>query len=141
MTEMASPEVIREFLLASTELRANGNSMLPSVRHGQILTLCPVGAEFFIGHIYIFIYDGRLLMHRLVAVQGNEAIFMGDHSSGMERVHQSAIIAKFDANYRFLPLSLINFLNMVCLAAGKRRTIAGMVNVIRIWGMKLLCRR
>jgi len=134
------PDVVQEFLLSVNEHRVVGDSMRPSVHHGQKIALSKIGAEFIIGHIYIFIYNDRLLMHRLIAMHGQCAYFMGDHSLIVEKVPYSAIIAEYNANYPHSLLPIINFINTVCFIVGKKRGAVTIVQMMRICCIMLLCR-
>jgi hypothetical protein len=140
MTDSVRPDIIQEFLFSVDEHRATGDSMRPSVHNGQKIVLSPLSTEFIIGHIYIFIYNDRLLMHRLIGLHGLDAFFMGDHSSAVEKVSRSAIVAEYDTNYRHYLLPIINFINTVCFIVGKKRGAVKIIQMIRIGCIMLLCR-
>jgi hypothetical protein len=140
MTNIVRPDVIQEFLLSINEHQVTGDSMRPSVHHGQKIALCPLSAEFIIGHIYIFIYNDRLLMHRLIALHGHEAFFMGDHSFAVEKVHLSAIMAEYNTNYRYPQMPIINFINTICFLLGRNRGTWKVVQMARIGCIMLLCK-
>lgn len=59
--------------------RANGSSMLPSVRPGDILTVRQCHArEVRIGDIALFTRDSRLFAHRVVAHSDGRLVTRGD---------------------------------------------------------------
>jgi signal peptidase I len=140
MTERVRPDVVKEFLLSTNDHRVAGGSMRPTVHHGQKIALSPLSTNFIIGHIYIFIYNGRLLMHRLIAMQGQCAYFMGDHSFVVEKIPVTAVVAEYETNNHFPLLPIINFINTLCFLLGRKRGAWKIVQMVRIGCSMLLCR-
>jgi len=131
-------QVVRELLLEKKEHTVAGTSMRPFLKHGQKVTLSDYATKLVIGHVYVFIYNSKLVLHRLVTLHGNFAFFMGDNSYYLEKVPYSAIIAHYECAYRNYRLAIINFLNKVCYSFEKNRIIFKVSQRIRIKCITLL---
>jgi hypothetical protein len=112
--------------------------MRPSLDHDQTVMLLPVDKALVVGHIYVFLYFGKLLMHRLVAVRKHRAIFMGDHSTRMEEVDRSAIVAALECKYTRVALPLINLLNRLCCYASEFRFLFAVLQKVRVHSLLLI---
>ena len=132
MIKMPSCQVIREFLLEKNEHMVAGTSMRPFLNHGQKVIISHHTTKLIPGHLYVFIYRHRLVMHRLVALQGQFAFFMGDHSRNLEKVPFSAIVAKYEGSYQYFRLAIINLLNRWCYALENKQAAFMLAQNIRI---------
>lgn len=77
-------------------MRMGGTSMEPLI-HGasSVITLAPLpeGREPAVGDVLMFLYEGRHIVHRLVAVNDGSYIFRGDNCRSCESVGRSALVA------------------------------------------------
>lgn len=64
----------------NVRLYIRGNSMFPFLRDGKdVLELCPPGDKALRrGDVVLFRYGGKLLLHRIIALQGDHFIMQGD---------------------------------------------------------------
>ena len=107
--------LIEEALTAGTAVRfsAEGTSMHPTIRHGDVITISPVSAHDVVrGDVLLCRHNKRMLAHRLVAVtsHGAERFFhlRGDGKAGCDApVGADAVIGRVIAvrrNGRATPL-------------------------------------
>jgi hypothetical protein len=133
-----SQTVVREFLVERRDHCVEGNSMRPSLSNGQRIMLSPITAPLTIGHFYIFSFNNRLVLHRLVALNGTSAFFMGDHSMSVEEAPISSIIAEYDNAYHYPKLAIISFINTVCFFLGRKQGDFHFIQIMRMWSIKAL---
>ena len=75
-----------------------GNSMLPLIDgHNDLVRLAPLDGEVHRGEVYLFVYKGRCVVHRLVCIKGDTLVFRGDNSRGEERVGRGDVLARLSA--------------------------------------------
>jgi hypothetical protein len=83
--------------------RASGDSMYPSIRDGERITVAPVAVDDLAsGDVLLYRQGGRLLAHRLVVQSGSGAARMlhlrGDGKGGCDApVQASAIVGRVTA--------------------------------------------
>ena len=71
-----------------------GSSMLPLIDGtSDYLLLEPLKSELHPGDIYLFFYDNRCVIHRLLRVEGDALAFRGDNSKSEEHVRRSDVQA------------------------------------------------
>lgn len=59
--------------------RVSGQSMSPALRDGDEVLLAPVGdAPLAAGEVVVARWDGRIVIHRVVAVHGGQVVTRGD---------------------------------------------------------------
>lgn len=72
-----------------------GNSMLPTLDgNGDTIELAPLSQELRRGEVYLFLYGGHCVVHRLMRVRGDECTFRGDNCRGEEHVRRDAVLAR-----------------------------------------------
>lgn len=85
-----------------------GNSMSPLLRHNQKVRIVPFDGLLKRGHCYVFIYNGSLVVHRLVGAAKSVAIFMGDKSCSREEVSVDHVLGEVAVQQNALSILLIN---------------------------------
>jgi len=89
-------EIIEEVLMQGKTARfvATGNSIAPFIRNGEPVDLAPfVGRPKFGQIVLTRSTHGRLLLHRIVKLQGKDVFTQGDACGSVDLpVHRSAII-------------------------------------------------
>ncbi|MCR4660168.1 MAG: VanZ family protein [Bacteroidales bacterium] len=76
----------------TVSLPLKGSSMRPLLREGRdVVLLAPVEDKPRLGEIYLFEYQGRHLLHRLIKAGDVELTFCGDNSSSTETVQATAV--------------------------------------------------
>lgn len=77
------------------ELRIKGTSMYPALldgKHKVVLVSCH-RQYLKVGIIALFVYKGKYILHRLVAIEGNQFIFQGDNRPDIkESVEEKDIV-------------------------------------------------
>lgn len=75
-----------------------GDSMLPLINGGtDVVELTPFSGEICRGDIYLFRHNGRLVIHRLLRIHGDDLLFRGDNNRITEHVTSSDILARLTA--------------------------------------------
>ena len=75
-----------------------GDSMLPLINGSKDkIELSPLDGPVRKGDVYLFVYQGRCVIHRLIAVEDDCLVFRGDNCMGHERVHSDAVLARLSA--------------------------------------------
>jgi signal peptidase I len=100
--------LVEEALAAGTvvRFRAEGTSMYPTIRDGEVITIAPVPSDDVVhGDVLLCRHDVRLLAHRLVAVttRGAERQFLcrGDAKAGCDTpVGAAAVVGRVISVYR-----------------------------------------
>lgn len=79
------------------KIRVQGESMLPCITDGELLSISPVCTkdELSIGDI-IFFYDSHfiLALHRLILINKSTYILKGDNTNTVDRINFEQIIGK-----------------------------------------------
>jgi len=83
-----------DLLLLCGAHKAVGDSMIPLLAHGQDVDFEPCDKHLKIGNCYVFSWQGRNVLHRLVYVNKNHAFFMGDNCPWGEWVLQAKILGR-----------------------------------------------
>ena len=80
------------------DVNFGGDSMLPLI-HGDSDTvqLTPVTSQLRCGDIYLFRYKGRLVIHRLLRIHGDDLLFRGDNNFACEYASVSDVLARLTA--------------------------------------------
>jgi phage repressor protein C with HTH and peptisase S24 domain len=77
------------------ELELRGDSMTPSVRDGDLLTVAPLGdGRIQRGDVVLARIGGRLVAHRVVLVDGANAQLRGDASPRVDAVPVDALLGR-----------------------------------------------
>jgi signal peptidase I len=100
--------LVEEALAAGTVVRfsAEGTSMHPTIRDGEVITIAPVSADEIVrGDVVLCRHDQRLLAHRLVAItrRGVERHFhcRGDAKAGCDApVGADAVVGRVISVFR-----------------------------------------
>jgi len=75
-----------------------GSSMMPLIRGGEDrIRLEPSDGSFRVGGVYLFVYRGAFVVHRLLRVSRGELFFRGDNSARVEKVAPQAVMARLVA--------------------------------------------
>lgn len=86
----------REAILTPT-----GNSMLPFIRGGKDRVLLRRQDSHAVGDIVLAHFDGRYILHRIVALDGDAVTLMGDGNlQGQEKCRTGAIVGTVAAVIR-----------------------------------------
>jgi len=106
-------KAIADFLFTdpSPKLQVFSNSMQPLLSAGQQITILPLRQPLTCGKCYIFIYKGKLLIHRLIKVMNNKAVFIADSAQKKEAVPIDAVIAEPAFKQRWIIILIISWLN------------------------------
>jgi len=95
--ENAGNNVRMEQLLAEgklVKLTPVGDSMLPFIRGGADSVVLCKPESFRVGDIALAPYRGRYVLHRVVRIEGDTVVMMGDGIvKGKEKVDKSAVLA------------------------------------------------
>ena len=70
-----------------------GTSMQPTLVTGDVLILSPLKTNPVVGDVVLFHYEGRTLLHRVVAVEDGSYLMRGDNCISCERVSRQDIVA------------------------------------------------
>jgi hypothetical protein len=138
-------EVMEHALTSGTlvRFRAEGSSMHPTIRDGEVITAAPVSvADVVRGDVVLCRHGGRVLAHRVVAIaaHGGDRRFelRGDgHTASGALVTADEIVARIVAvrrRGRSMPLSSAGgwlTLRARAIAAAARRTIAGAIRICK----------
>lgn len=74
-----------------------GQSMLPLINGtDDKIELRPLAKDekCVCGEVYLFVYNGHCIIHRLLRIEGEELVFRGDNCYNCERVLPSSVIGK-----------------------------------------------
>ena len=71
-----------------------GTSMLPLLREPDKVTLAPLQDEVAVGDVVLFRYGKQHILHRIVAIDGDEVTMQGDNCYGCEHVRRGDIVAR-----------------------------------------------
>ncbi len=78
-----------------------GRSMLPFIREGRDRVVLRKKDSYAVGDIVLVCFDGRYLMHRIVAIDGDAVTLMGDGNlKGQEKGRTGDIIGTVTAIVR-----------------------------------------
>jgi hypothetical protein len=69
-----------------------GTSMQPTLIGGDVLTLVPLEADPAVGDVVLFHFQGRTLLHRVVAVDGGRYTLRGDNCASCEHASRQDIV-------------------------------------------------
>ncbi len=125
-------EIIDSSQSERVELAIKGVSMLPTLKeYRDRVVLMGLGeCELFIGAIALFRCNGRYLLHRLVAIDGDWLVFKGDNiKSSTERVKRCDVVAIVE--------SVIKSDGRVvsCLGDSYRRGVKGYLIYVRFYNL------
>lgn len=87
---------VEERIGAGERVKINlvGTSMRPTLIEGDVLTLAPLSAEPAVGDIVLFRYQGRHVLHRVVAVAAGVYTMQGDNCVNTESCRREDIVAR-----------------------------------------------
>lgn len=91
----AVEERLREGERVTIVLR--GTSMQPTIADGDKVTLEPLHADPEVGDVVLFRCDGRHLLHRVIARDGDSYTMQGDNCYGVEQARRHDIVARLVA--------------------------------------------
>lgn len=89
-------EEMKERLAAGHTVRISfgGSSMMPLIDGRKDLALFgPVGDAVCVGEIYMFVYEGCSVVHRLLRIEGDTLVFRGDNAYREEKVARADVVA------------------------------------------------
>lgn len=89
-------QAVSSFLFEHTPavVMISSNSMYPFVSEGQQVTIIPLVKPLLHGKCYAYIKNGTITLHRLLAINENSALFIGDSSQKIDDVPLCAVIAE-----------------------------------------------
>jgi hypothetical protein len=117
-------EAIGQFFFSENPIsvRVFGSSMLPVVNDGSRVDVIPCPQSLRSGQCYVFLFNGSLLLHRLVFATRRTAFFIGDNTGRLERVVRQDIIGEAMFEYPAFRLLMVNIANLVyCIFKKFRR--------------------
>ncbi len=103
-----------------TRFILSGHSMHPTITHNQIISIRCRPSHLQTGRIYVFLYNNRLVCHRLVKVSKNRAFFSGDNCSHIEEVDTDAVIGIYPRIEPFFVSFGIHLCNILTIVTGKK---------------------
>lgn len=75
-----------------------GNSMQPLINgSSDRIELAPLSGELRRGDVYLFVHQGRCVIHRLLKIKGDKLVFRGDNCRNCEVVGRDAVRARLVA--------------------------------------------
>lgn len=75
-----------------------GNSMLPLIDgESDRVELAPLTGEMKRGDVYLFVYQGRCVVHRLLKIDAERLVFRGDNCRRHEVVERKDVLARLVA--------------------------------------------
>ncbi|MBP5190077.1 MAG: VanZ family protein [Bacteroidales bacterium] len=75
-----------------------GSSMLPLIDgRSDRIELSPINGELRLGEIYLFVYNGHCVIHRLLKIRYEKFVFRGDNCCSCEVVTREAVLARLIA--------------------------------------------
>lgn len=75
-----------------------GNSMLPLIDgRSDTIELAPVKEGLRRGEVYLFVYNGHCVIHRLLKISDDAVVFRGDNCRACEVVKREAVLARLVA--------------------------------------------
>lgn len=79
-TRAARVELARAHLAAGRPLtlRAEGHSMWPLVKGGDLVVVHPIRAPLVVGDVVLVVLGGRLVLHRVIALTDGGCVTKGD---------------------------------------------------------------
>lgn len=77
----------------SVRIVLKGTSMQPTLLGGDVLTLAPLKADPVVGDVVLFRIQGRYILHRVVAVEGENYTMRGDNCATCEHVRRQDLVA------------------------------------------------
>lgn len=94
-----------------------GDSMEPFLKEGDTISIQKV-ESMKIGKCYVFRYNNKLTLHRLVYKTSESFYFIGDNSSKFESVDRTQIYGVYNEDNRkllvFISIILVNWLLFIC---------------------------
>lgn len=110
MNRLSFPNVVDGFLYdemqqrfqqgLTVQIAFGGNSMQPMIDGaGDVIHLRQIveGQSLQRGMVYMFAYDGRFVIHRLIRQKKDDLVFRGDNCRTCEKVSRSAVLAQLVA--------------------------------------------
>lgn len=85
-TTSARLELARSHLRAGRPLtlRAEGHSMWPLVKDGDLVVVSPIAGALVIGDVVLVALDGRLVLHRVIALTPEGCVTKGDATASRD---------------------------------------------------------
>lgn len=77
----------------TVRLELHGTSMQPTLLSGDVLTIAPLFADPKVGDVVLFRFNGRHLLHRVVAREGENYTMRGDNCVSCEHVRRQDVVA------------------------------------------------
>jgi Peptidase S24-like len=104
---------VHPFFAIPRTLTVKGDSMTPYLLHGQEISVSPYGKLLVPGRCYLFYYQGKHVLHRLVFYTRRQAFFLSDNGVWVEKVAREMIFAKLDRAGDVLVVNLIAATNLI----------------------------
>lgn len=93
---MDTINLIRKKILASgrnLEIYVSGNSMEPLIRDGDTIRIAYF-PNYVVGDVVVFVYDCKILVHRILKIDNGRIYCKGDNSFRLERISSDEILGK-----------------------------------------------
>ncbi len=106
-------KAITDFLFTTPmpTLKICSNSMQPLLTEGQQISILPLRRPLTCGKCYIFVYKGKLFVHRLIRTMNSKAVFIADSAQKNEVVPIDAIIAEPVLYQKRISIFIVRMLN------------------------------
>ncbi|MBD3345623.1 MAG: hypothetical protein GF401_11225 [Chitinivibrionales bacterium] len=97
------------------EFVVRGGSMAPLLRDRQKIIVAPLSSPLKHGWCYVFRAGEKLIIHRLVRVKNDRALFVGDHSPKVHDIPVSDIIGRPLIKEKSMTRLIIHAINCIFL--------------------------
>ncbi len=113
----ACASALRAFLMSggATTFTVEGRSMSPFLPPGVRVRLKPPRMPLRPGECYAFMYEKRLVVHRLVALRDREAIFAGDRGRRYEKADVESVVGELDCRTQWVRSRVVAMTNRIFL--------------------------
>lgn len=65
--------------------------MQGTIDDAELVAVGPAGETLLPGKCYVYEYLGTRMLHRLVKIEGDSAVFLGDRTTRVEKVNKAAV--------------------------------------------------
>ncbi|MFP4418696.1 MAG: helix-turn-helix transcriptional regulator [Chitinispirillaceae bacterium] len=93
----------------------SGHSMHPTIKNNQVISVQCLSLNIKVGKIYVFLYDNRLICHRLVKKFNNRAVLCGDNCFHTEEVPVNSIIGVYPKPEPILASFIVHLCNILLI--------------------------
>ena len=115
--DAACASALRAFLMpaGATTFTVEGQSMSPFLPSGLHVRLKPPRLPLRPGGCYAFMYNKRLVVHRLVTLRGRVALFAGDRARRYEKADVESVVGELDCRNQWVRSRVIAMTNRIFL--------------------------